>query len=380
MANAISTGSELDLSKMVSLKQKLVICAVLSLMLFIGMAACQPRTETIVPASSTAAVSGTPGAIETPAASPTAEISPTLAPSATPVPLALLLAPPGSDAAYAQAVEAVLAASLADVGIELQVISSFAAKEVTEGLRLVVGLPPDPGLQALAEAAPQVQFLAVGIPDLVPGENLTLIGPQGFAEDQQGFIAGAIAAMITPDWRVAALSYSDTLPGRMSSQGFVNGAVFFCGLCNPYYGPIVDYPLLAEVPAAAPLEEWQAAVNFLKEKAVKTVFVFPGITRPEVYEMLAQAGMKILGGGVLPQAESDWVVSVTAVPETAVANALPGILAGEGGAVYPMPFALQNMDDELFSIGKQQRALEILADVVQGFIDTGVYRESGETR
>jgi hypothetical protein len=366
--------------KWVSLKPKLVIRTVLCWMLFIGIAACQPRTETVIPASPTTGESRTPGAPETPVSSPTSELALTSTPTTTPAPLTLLLAPPGSDAALIQAVEAVLAAPLANAGLNLQTTSGFAADKVTANLRLVIGLPPDPGMQALAAASPQVQFLAVGIPGLTPGENLTIIGPYGFAEDQRGFIAGVIAAMITPDWRVAVLSISDTIPGRASSQGFLNGAVYFCGLCNPYYGPIVDYPLSAELPEGAPLEEWQAAVNLLKEKAVQTVFVYPGIDRLEVYEMLAQAGMKIIGGGELPQAETEWVASVMAVPEAAVLEVLPDILAGQGGAVLPIPYVLQNVDEELFSIGRQQRALEILADVVQGFIDTGVDPVTGEKR
>lgn len=362
------------------LNKKVVCLLVLGLILITGMAACQPQTKPASPTTTIAASGSTPGVLETPVKPPVSEATQTLTPTRTPVPVALLLAPPGSDTALAQSVETVLAAPLAQAGLTLQVVSSLTINELNENLRLVIGLPPDAGMQALAAAAPQVQFLAIGIPGLAPGVNLTIIGPQGFAEDQRGFIAGVIAAMMTPDWRIAVLSLSDTLPGKAASQGFLNGAIFFCGLCNPYYGPIVDYPLSAERAAAASLEEWQAAVNFLKDKAVQTVYVFPGMDRLEVYEMLAQAGFNIIGGGKPPQAGIKWAASVEAVPEAAVLDALPDILAGKGGTILPMPYVIQNVDEALFSTGKQQRAMEILADLINGFIDTGVDALTGENR
>ena len=359
------------------MKHKRVILAILGLTLFIGLAACQPQTQAASPTTKPAASSSTPGALETPVKPPVSEATQTSTPT---IPVALLLAPPGSDATLAQSVETVLAAPMAQAGLTLQVVSSLTTDELNENLRLVVGLPPDAGMQAFAASAPQVQFLAIGIPGLAPGVNLTIIGPQGFAEDQRGFIAGVIAAMITPDWRIAVLSLSDTLPGKAASQGFLNGAIFFCGLCNPYYGPIVDYPLSAERAAAASLEEWQAAVSFLKDKAVQTVYVFPGMDRLEVYEMLAQAGFNIIGGGKPPQAGIKWAASVEAVPEAAVLDALPDILAGKGGTILSMPYVIQNVDEALFSTGKQQRAMEILADLINGFIDTGVDALTGENR
>jgi len=361
------------------LKYKRVILAILGLTLFIGLAACQPSTRAAAP-TATPAAGSTSVTLDTPVNPTASEATQTPTPTTTPVPVALLLAPPGSDASLVQAVETVLAVPLAQAGLAMQVMPSLTMDELNQNLRLVIGLPPDVGMQALAAAAPQVQFLAIGIPGLTPGVNLSIIDPQGFGEDQRGFIAGVIAAMITPDWRIAALSVSDTIPGKAASQGFLNGATFFCGLCNPYYGPIIDYPLFAERVAAASLEEWQAAVNFLTEKSVQTVYVFPGINRPEVYEMLAQGNFTVIGSGEPPQAGIRWAASIETAPETAVLDALPDILAGKGGAVLPMPYSIRYVDEALFSSGKQQRAMEILADLIHGFIDTGVDALTGENR
>ena len=75
----------------------------------------------------------------------------------------------------------------------LQVVSELASSDISPEVQLVVVLPPDsgpdPGIRALASAVPDIQFLALGIPGLEPGSNLSVIGARGENFDQQGFLA-----------------------------------------------------------------------------------------------------------------------------------------------------------------------------------------------
>ena len=179
-------------------------------------------------------------------ASPTVAIISTPEATETPTPLpprVLLLAPPGADQALAAELEAGLGAPLELVGLRLERLESLEPGALGIDLRLVVVLGPDPGLAGLAAAAPQVQFLAIGIPGLPQTANLSVIGAEGLRPDQEGFIAGVVAAITTADWRVGVLSTSDTPQGTAYRQGFLNGAVYFCGLCNQNFGPIMDYPV-----------------------------------------------------------------------------------------------------------------------------------------
>src|SRR4030065_2030501 len=109
-------------------------------------------------------------------------------------------------------------------------------------LRLVLAVPPDPGLAELAASAPATQFLALGIPGLKAAPNLTLIGVEGGRPDQHGFIAGVIAAMLSADWRVGAISLADSAEGRSARSGFLNGVEYFCGLFCPPPPPPSQYP------------------------------------------------------------------------------------------------------------------------------------------
>ena len=54
-------------------------------------------------------------------------------------------------------------------GMRFQVLNSLTANDLAlagPALKVVIAFPPDPGLAALTAAAPGVQFLAVGIPNL----------------------------------------------------------------------------------------------------------------------------------------------------------------------------------------------------------------------
>jgi basic membrane lipoprotein Med (substrate-binding protein (PBP1-ABC) superfamily) len=115
-------------------------------------------------------------------------------------------------------------------GLQWQVRQELTPEDMVPAIEMVVAVPPDVGLAELVAVAPDTQFVALDIPDLPPAANLTTISTQGGRPDQQGFIAGEITAMLSEDWRVGAISLSDTTEGRSARSGFVNGVVYFCGL------------------------------------------------------------------------------------------------------------------------------------------------------
>jgi hypothetical protein len=307
-------------------------------------------------------------------------------PSATPLvpptetqpsPLAVLLAPAGSDPVQTQALRSGLADALLQAGLRWEAREGLDPLE--PGLRLVIAIPPNAGIAELAAAAPQVQFVTVGIPGLQPAVNLSPVGG-GSRFDQQGFMAGVIAAMLTPDWRVGAVSLADTADGKAARNGFMNGAVYFCGLCQAYHGPIFDYPLYVEIPSVASQAEWQAAVDELRGKAVQTVYVFPGAGEPAMLEALAGAGMNLIGGGTPPEnLRPQWVASLDGDAVPLILENLPDLLSGKSFA-EPFPVVMREVNPALFSPGRQALAEKIRLELLSGSIDTGVDPQTGEGR
>jgi hypothetical protein len=353
----------------VQLKRSFGILALLVIGCF-GLVAC----NLALPSRSTA----TP---TIPSATPTPPPTLTPVPSPTPQALAILLAPPGSDPNLTSAMQTLLTQLSTSSGWRVQVLPSLVSAELGAEIKVVVGLSPDPGVASLAASAPHTQFVAVGMPEVQPAKNLFVVGAQGDRPDRQGFLAGEIAASITPDWRIGIINQPDTIPSKAARQGFFNGATYYCGLCRSAYPPFYEYPLYVDLPAQASQAEQQAAADYMVDHAAKTVYVFPGAGDDTLLEYLAQKGVNLIGGVTPPQAaQSQWVASIQPDLLKAVKDLWPKLIKGESGSTIDVPLGMTNVNPALFSPGRQHLAQVTLDDLQADFIDTGVDPQTGELK
>ena len=345
--------------------------SVLVTIVVLGIAACNSETRVTatptLPAESVALLqTDTP----TPSPSPTAL-----------QPLVILYAPPGSDDSLVNDLGSELSELAAQDGLRFDTRSQMLESDFEEDLRLVVVLPPDPGVLNLTHEYPQVQFLAIGIPDLEAGGNLSVIGTGGDRPDQQGFLAGYLATVVTPDWRVGIISQGDTTSSIAARNGFVNGVIFYCGLCRPVFPPFYQYPSFYDLPGGASQEEQQAAADFLIGQSVQTVYVFPGMPDSFLMEYLAQAGVNLIGEDTPPAGIQDnWIASVQTDLLSSVRDVWPRLVNGEGGINLELPLIIDNRNADLFSPGRQRHVEKILSDLMAGYIDTAVDPLTGEAR
>lgn len=287
--------------------------------------------------------------------------------------LAVLVAPPEADPEQKAALEMVMEDLALQDGMEFQSVADISQLEFNEALRIVTVLAPDPGVTELAAAHPDVQFLGVGIPGLPSTNNLSSIGADGERPDRQGFLAGYMAAVISDDWRIGVISPSETASGQASRLGFINGGIFYCGLCRPVYPPFIQYPQFAEIPSNAGDAEWQAAADTLIANAVKTVYVYPGIGGDGLLNYLAQAGLNIIGGMTPAAGVNDhWVASIQPDLPAALREIWPSLINGEGGQVLPIPITISDQNEQLFSPGRQGLVDKLLSELSLDYIDTGV--------
>ena len=341
-----------------------------SLVFFLGALACKPNAP-VAPAD-------TPGSNAT--GVPSFAFTETLVPSpTTSPPLVILLAMNGSDTEDVVTLQNALVELAAQDGLRFEMRSNLDTLNLDKEVRLLVAVPPDPGVLSLAAANPEIQFLTVGIPDLQAAQNLSVIGSGGDRPDQLGFLAGYLAAVITQDWRVGVITLSDTTAGRAARNGFVDGVIFYCGLCRPAYPPFYQYPVFSEVTTAASQLEQQAAADLSIGSATKTIYVYPGAGDESLLDYLAQAGMNIIGG-MTPseQVKDHWVASIRLDEISAVKLIWPRLIGGEGGINLDVPIVITNQNDSLFSTGRQRLVEKILAEMLAGYIDTGVDPTTGE--
>lgn len=263
-------------------------------------------------------------------------------------------------------------------GMRFQVLNKLSSTDLAlngPALKVVIALPPDPGLAAAAAAAPGVQFLAVGIPDLPVAANLSSIGGAGLPVDQQAFLAGYIAGLVAPEWKVGILSQKDTTGGEAARTAFENGFVYYCGSCrNPLFPqPAGIYPVVVRIPMDAKPGEYSAYADLLLHNVVKVAFVYPDIATPELLNYMAQNNLLIIGQSLPSEAvRAQWIASIRPDIVSAIKNIFPDLVAGKGGTVVPTPLFLTDVNSDLLTAGKLRMAQEVLDGLQNGSIGTGV--------
>lgn len=331
------------------------------LLILIALAGCSVGSET------------TPEILDTPTASPTALPTST----STPLPpVGVFLTPEGSSPQMVDELGSIIGGYIKDEGLRYQVLPNLAESDFqNEKIALVVAIPPFPELNALVESAPETKFLAIGFNELSAGENLSTLGSGGSDYDIQGFIAGYMAAMITDDWRVGALSIQDDPNALAARDGFRTGVKYYCGLCNPKYAPIGDnylYPKYIELSTDATNAEVSVNIDILVDHYVNTFYIVPGLGTPHVYRTLITYEKNIIGSGIDYREEyrDFWVASLEYDLAGALVDFWPRFIESETGIEELPPLLITDVNSDLLSEGKLNLVLKILEEVQAGFIKT----------
>jgi hypothetical protein len=273
---------------------------------------------------------------------------------------------PGQAALAAEA----LAAFASGQGWFLREVAEVASASITAATRLVVVLGTNgTEITAQANAHPDTQFIAVAIDGLGPADNLTVLSTSGISPAEQGFIAGYYSVIFNDQYRVGAITVSEG-SGSQVRDGYINGALYFCGLCSPGVPPFYNYPLTEEVPAAADFNTLQNAARALLDSAVQIIFLAPGTAHPDLVRQLADQGVLLIGTG-RPSGgeESLWGLTVSGgdLPAT-LEHLVPQVLAAGGQGTITLEPAIWHNPDKV-STARYANGLRIIEELSQGIID-----------
>ena len=323
------------------------------------LAACNPAGQ------GTATTPATGLSPENPTPSSTSESSP----------LAILVIPSSVSQEVSELYQTTVYDLTQDSGYRFQTRSFLTIEDLQSepGLEVVVMFAPDPGLAALASAAPDVQFLGVDIPGLVAAGNISTIGGAGDTDTQRAFMAGYMAAVLSPDYRVGLIT-QDTTEAQAAIQAFANGRQYYCGLCRPSFPPWdYEYPVHPQIPAVVPAAQYAAYSDYLFDRLVDVTYVDPSVATAELLDYMARRGMNIIGERMLfEDLSTNWIASIQPDVIPAIQALWPGLVAGEGARSMGVPLRLVDVNPDLLSQGRQNLVEEVLEDLQQGLISTGV--------
>jgi hypothetical protein len=316
---------------------------------------------------------------------PTSVPAPTVIPTSTSVPtpetpLAILVLPTDMEKSASDAYQKTVYDLAQQSGMRFQVRNTFSASDIEPGLRIVIVLPPDPGISAIATTAPDVQFLAINIPGVGAGGNVSVLAGNGLV-DVPAFLAGYTAAILSDDFRIGMILPKDNPNAQHAARAFANGAAYHCGLCNSYRlyldpnGIAIRYPQYAEIPSAEDPSRLGGWANYLVGSLkVNAVYVYPDPTIEvrQLYDSLGQTGVQIIGTTLPDPRPAGWVMGIQADATRAIQVAWPELAAGRGGQSVPSPLGLADIDPNFLTPGKQRLIQKVLDDLQAGRIATGV--------
>jgi hypothetical protein len=317
------------------------------------LSACGTAAETELPP--------TPAPTETPVVLPT--------PTAPPVtPLVILVLPadmdPETSDLYQKTVYDLAQAS----GMRFQVRNSLTTADLEPGLKVVIALLADPGLAELAPAAPQVQFLGIGIPGIEAGGNISILG-SGSQAEVVGFLAGYTTAMLTDDYRIGMLMPKENDEAIRMLNAFNNGKTYFCGLCRPYFYLPWGFPQYLEIPPEEDVNNYDAYADILiLQYKVGTLLIHEGIYTQDLVDYIGTTGVYMIGTVTPEQRPAGWVMTIQPDTIQAIQIAWPQLLAGQGGLTVQSPLGLSDIDPGILSPGKQRLVQQTLDELQAGLI------------
>jgi hypothetical protein len=331
---------------------------VLALPGLLALSACQagvgrtPTSQVTVPAT----------AVSNPTATSTAEAQ-----------RVLLVIPEGTDDLTSTTIRTTVDQLTTSEGFTLEEQVSLPA-QIGDGYVIAIMLYPDQAFLDAAHAHTGITFVAIAAVDFPAGANLWVIGNRGGEMDAAAFLAGYIAAMITPEWRIGAISVSGNQSGDKLGQAFVNGGTFFCGLCRPQHPPYYSYPALLPMNSLNESAA-QAVVSTAEDMGLASIWA-----PYEVLQVLSAldlpARMSLLGevrpGNISQDA---WIASIRPAPEQRLAELWGLIQSGAPTEQVAISIVIEDVNPSVLTPGKLELAQQVRDELVAGFIDPGA---SGE--
>jgi hypothetical protein len=250
----------------------------------------------------------------------------------------------------------------ASAGLEVTTVAAASPGDLTAGVKLVVLLEQPQNLEQLLSAAPQAQFVLISAVDVTAqAANLSVIRVR---PENQAFLAGYIAELVTSDWRAAGL-----LPDETLSEAFLAGGRYWCGRCTPIYPPLVIFPLTGVLPAGSGAGEWQAAFDALQQKVVEVVYLSPEASSSDLINNIAGQKIKIVGSLPPPvEASAQWVATVQVDELTSLREMLPNLLAGQGGQRVNAALVVSSVNGHILTTGRMRLVEETRKALEQGLL------------
>jgi len=253
-------------------------------------------------------------------------------------------------------------------GLRLLTQTTLSPEDITSGVRVVVVLKDAVDVSAAAAGAPNVQFIGIRTSGAAAASNVSILGDSITDQEYLSFLAGYLSALISTDYKMAALVSSGTEDGAVAADAYIIGARFYCGLCQPKYPPYGTFPKWESLAVGSDSGAWQPLVDALVNSGVEILYLQAPVLSPELLTYLADQGIKIVSDGLPDMLRAQWVATLTLDPSASLAAIWPDLMSGVGGHQMPLSVDLVDLENGWVSEGRYRLFEEMVADLEAGLV------------
>ncbi len=262
--------------------------------------------------------------------------------------------------------EGFLSASIYGGELDLEIKPTLHVAEIQPDWRVIVLLKADENLPAAIAAAPETQFVVFSNVDLGMTETLNVIRLQ---PEKQAFTAGYLSVLMAPDWRAAGLLPESGSRAGVLYPSYRLGGGYFCGICNSFYAPIVNFPMGVQIPVSEDPAYWSSRIEEAHANVIYLMYLDTEIMKPALIEYVTTKGYILMGGDTpengLPE---KWAVTIKEDAITPFTEIWAAVVNGEGGNIKNAQIKLTDINTAYLTEGKQKLVQEMLDDLNAGLI------------
>ena len=200
---------------------------------------------------------------------------------------------------------------------------------------VTVGSAMDEATRAAALKYPEIYFIGVDQPQPAEEEAIPNLAGVVFPEDQLGFLAGALAAMMTRSGKIGAVCVSDAWPpAQRYGEGYRAGAEYV----NPAVEATIVYHDEVVLDKSFSDPAWSAAeTDALIDSGADVIFGVGGTTGAEALFSAAKRGAYVVGADmdqffILPLAAPRLLTSTVKLVTPAVVDLIAEAKQAQGRA------------------------------------------------
>lgn len=286
----------------------------------------------------------------------------------TSVPTALLLYTDEADPLVLSQIQSVLTTLTEQSGLALVTSDKFLTEMLTPNVSVVVGVGSEVDLSSLSSSTPNIRFVAVDDPDIVPTDNLFVIGDPAVRQQRQAFMAGYLGAVISSDYKVGALFSSEASMDVVNA--FVIGSEYFCGICKPNYPPYNDFPTWDYLSPSDSESGFETIVDGFVNYGVQILYLQGELISPALLSYLEEFGILVVSDSSPDRPHSNWVGTVQPDFSAALENIWDDVLSESSSVRIPASITLTDIEAGWVSEGRLHLFYNMSAELDAGLVST----------